>query len=103
MEGGEHGGVAPDGRAVDPAAEWRRDGVPRTLCFIDCLLRCASDIGAVQDLGNTNFSIHLPRTSFDRHATAQVVLAAVRALGVDARVNDRNDVCVGDYKMSRVA
>ena len=56
----------------------------------------------VQDLGNTNFSIHLPRTSFDRHATAQVVLRAVRALGVDARVNDRNDVCVGDYKMSRI-
>ena len=56
----------------------------------------------VQDLGNTNFSIHLPRTSFDRHATAQVVLRAVRALGVDARVNARNDVCVGDYKMSRV-
>ena len=53
----------------------------------------------VQDLGNTNFSIHLPRSSFDRHATAQVVLRAVRSLGVDALVNDRNDICVGKDKI----
>ncbi|KAJ8087136.1 hypothetical protein PM082_005964 [Marasmius tenuissimus] len=33
------------------------------------------------DLGNTNFSIHLPRTSFDRHATAQIVLRALDTLG----------------------
>lgn len=54
----------------------------------------------LQDLGNTNFSIHLPRASFDRHATAQVVLRAVRSLGVDAHVNERNDICVGKEKMS---
>ncbi|CAL1700293.1 unnamed protein product [Somion occarium] len=52
------------------------------------------------DLGNTNFSIHLPRSSFDRHATAQVVLRAVRSLGVDANINDRNDICVGKDKVS---
>jgi lipoate-protein ligase A len=51
-------------------------------------------------MGNTNFSIHLPRSSFNRHATAQVVLRAVRSLDIDAWVNDRNDVCVGSYKMS---
>ena len=51
-------------------------------------------------MGNTNFSIHLPRSSFNRHATAQLVLRAVRSLDVDAWVNDRNDVCVGPYKMS---
>ncbi|KAH9943166.1 Lipoyltransferase and lipoate-protein ligase [Epithele typhae] len=51
------------------------------------------------DLGNTNFSIHLPRATFDRHATAQVVLRAVRSLGVDATVNDRNDICVGKDKI----
>ncbi|KAF7789355.1 hypothetical protein EIP86_000299 [Pleurotus ostreatoroseus] len=51
------------------------------------------------DLGNTNFSIHLPRSSFDRDGTAQVVLRAVRALGVDANVNDRNDICVGKDKI----
>ena len=50
-------------------------------------------------MGNTNFSIHLPRSAFDRKATAQVVLRAVRALGIDANVNDRNDVCVGKDKI----
>lgn len=52
-----------------------------------------------QDMGNTNFSIHLPRHSFDRHVTAQIVLRAVRSLGIDARVNDRNDICVGEEKI----
>lgn len=52
------------------------------------------------DLGNTNFSIHVPRTTFDRGATAQVVLRAVRALGIDAGVNERNDICVGGEKAS---
>ncbi|KAF9462002.1 Lipoyltransferase and lipoate-protein ligase [Collybia nuda] len=52
------------------------------------------------DMGNTNFSIHLPRHSFDRHITAQIVLRAVRSFGIDARVNDRNDICVGEEKIS---
>lgn len=52
------------------------------------------------DSGNTNFSIHLPRSQFDRNSTGQVVLRAVRALGIDARLNDRNDLCVGPYKIS---
>ena len=51
-------------------------------------------------MGNTNFSIHLPRSSFDRHVTAELVLRAVRSCNIDARVNERNDVCVGPYKMS---
>ncbi|EKM59482.1 uncharacterized protein PHACADRAFT_137307 [Phanerochaete carnosa HHB-10118-sp] len=51
------------------------------------------------DLGNTNFSIHLPRSAFDRNETGQVVLNAVRSLGVDAVLNDRNDICVGGDKI----
>ncbi len=50
-------------------------------------------------MGNTNFSIHLPRGSFDRNITARLVLRAVRSLNIDALVNERNDVCVGPYKM----
>ncbi|KAF9035014.1 Lipoyltransferase and lipoate-protein ligase [Hymenopellis radicata] len=52
------------------------------------------------DLGNTNFSIHLPRTSFDRNVTGQIILRAVRALQVDAELNDRNDLCVRGDKVS---
>ncbi|KAF8883183.1 hypothetical protein CPB84DRAFT_1790274, partial [Gymnopilus junonius] len=52
------------------------------------------------DLGNTNFSIHLPRSSFDRHQTGAFVLRAVRSLGIDARLNERNDICVGPDKVS---
>ena len=55
---------------------------------------------AGKDTGNTNFSIHLPRGSFNRHVTAQLALRAVRSLDVDASVNGRNDVCIGPYKMS---
>ncbi|KAF9527963.1 hypothetical protein CPB83DRAFT_814445 [Crepidotus variabilis] len=51
------------------------------------------------DLGNTNFSIHLPRASFDRHKTGDIVRRAVQSLGVDAQLNDRNDICVGNEKM----
>lgn len=54
----------------------------------------------MQDLGNTNYSIHLPRSTFDRNSTAQVVVRAVRSLGIDAGVNERNDICVSNYKMS---
>jgi lipoate-protein ligase A len=51
-------------------------------------------------MGNTNYSIHLPRKSFDKTVTAEVVARAVRSLGVDASVNERNDICIGKNKMS---
>ncbi|KAG9317692.1 hypothetical protein JVU11DRAFT_1905 [Chiua virens] len=51
------------------------------------------------DLGNTNYSIHVPRSTFDRSATANVVVRAVRALDIDAYVNERNDICVAGEKI----
>ncbi|KAF7352307.1 Lipoyltransferase and lipoate-protein ligase [Mycena venus] len=66
------------------------------------LVRRRSGGGTVyHDLGNTNFSIHLARRAFDRRVTSQLVLRAVLSLGVErARLNDRNDICVGDDKMN---
>ncbi|KAH6914605.1 hypothetical protein BKA70DRAFT_1256556 [Coprinopsis sp. MPI-PUGE-AT-0042] len=37
--------------------------------------------------------------SFDRNETAQVVVRALQNLGVDGRVNERNDICVGTNKI----
>ncbi|KAJ6615624.1 hypothetical protein B0H10DRAFT_57219 [Mycena sp. CBHHK59/15] len=66
------------------------------------LVRRRSGGGTVyHDLGNTNFSIHLARRAFDRRITSQIVLRAVLSLGIDrARLNDRNDICVGADKVS---
>ncbi|TCD63961.1 Biotin/lipoate A/B protein ligase [Steccherinum ochraceum] len=53
------------------------------------------------DLGNTNYSIHLPRAAFDRRVTAKTVTAALTRLAIpDAHVNARNDICVREYKVS---
>ena len=53
-----------------------------------------------QDTGNTNYSLHLPRSAFDRNKTAEVIVRAVRSLGIKAEVNERNDICAEGYKIS---
>ena len=55
---------------------------------------------ALQDLGNTNYSLHVPRASFDRRSTADVVVKALRSMEIPADVNERNDICVQGYKIS---
>jgi hypothetical protein len=62
-----------------------------------------------QDLGNTNFSIILPRLLFTRAHGAELVARAVRdRLGIDTcGVNKRNDVVIRDgdaeFKASELA
>ncbi|KAJ7682155.1 Lipoyltransferase and lipoate-protein ligase [Mycena polygramma] len=87
------------GRNQNP---WKEANIPALRSENVPLIRRRSGGGTVyHDLGNTNFSIHLARRAFDRRTTSQLVLRAVQALGVpNARLNDRNDLCVGDHKMS---
>jgi lipoate-protein ligase A len=48
-------------------------------------------------MGNTNFSIILPRLLFTRNHGAELAAKAVRGLGVEGcTVNSRNDVIVKD-------
>ncbi|KAF7332581.1 Lipoyltransferase/lipoate-protein ligase [Mycena kentingensis (nom. inval.)] len=66
------------------------------------LVRRRSGGGTVyHDAGNTCFSIHSSRTAFDRKASANIVVRAARALGIpSARITERNDIAVGEDKVS---
>ncbi|KNZ46615.1 uncharacterized protein VP01_711g6 [Puccinia sorghi] len=55
----------------------------------------------MQDEGNTNYSVMLPRDQFERRVNARLVADAVQEMGIHAvNVTDRYDVCVGDRKVS---
>jgi len=65
------------------------------------LARRSTGGGAVyHDLGNLNFSIILPRSRFDLGRSFDVILAAVRLLGIQAERSGRNDILIGDRKFS---
>ena len=99
MERGQSTVVGCDWYPIYPKTKWGRDCISRKR------LSEERESGSLvltsrQDLGNTNYSIHVSRSSFDRKVTAEVIVRAVRSLGIDAGVNDRNDICAGEYKIS---
>jgi len=60
----------------------------------------ASPFDKIQDLGNTNFSLHMPRGSFERQKGSGLAVDALKRMGIaEAWVNERNDVCVGQFKI----
>lgn len=56
--------------------------------------------GSIQDLGNTNYSVMMPQSVFNRRDNAQLVASALNNLNVPATVNERNDIVVDGYKVS---
>lgn len=69
------------------------------ICFVS-YRSCWSVVYSIQDLGNSNFSIHTHRSSFNRQMTGELILRAVCSLGIDAHRNERNDILVGPDKIS---
>lgn len=71
----------------------RRDRLP--------LVRRISGGGAVyHDAGNTNFSFIAPSSEYDQERHFRVVIAALSSLGIDAWKSERNDLRVGERKIS---
>jgi hypothetical protein len=101
MDGGKYTSSAQSADTAHSSSQRRRNGLPCT--FLVSVDLSSGSFPVWQDLGNTNFSIHLTRTTFDRHVTTQMVVRAVRACGVDAYANERNDICVDGKKISRRA
>jgi lipoate-protein ligase A len=86
------------GRHQNPWVECRledmdRDGVK--------LARRPTGGGAVyHDLGNTNFTFTCRRDVYDVERQIGVILDGLRRVGVEARFSGRNDIVVGDRKVS---
>ncbi|KAF7723213.1 Biotin/lipoate A/B protein ligase [Apophysomyces ossiformis] len=67
------------------------------------LVRRRSGGGAgplVQDMGNSIYTIFMPRQAFSRRANADLVSRALQELDIPASVNDRHDIVVDGYKVS---
>ena len=79
------------------AANWQgraaKDTEPPAIGDVD-LVRRRSGGGAVfHDEGNLNWSITCPRTDFTRDKHAEMVVRALRKVGIErARVNERHDI-----------
>ncbi|KAL1935044.1 hypothetical protein VTP01DRAFT_4184 [Rhizomucor pusillus] len=71
----------------------REHGVP--------LVRRRSGGGAVyHDMGNSIYTIFMPRDAFSRRANAELVSRALQELDVPAYVNERHDIAVDGFKVS---
>ncbi len=65
------------------------------------LARRQSGGGAVfHDLGNTNFTFLSPKEDYDQQANFQIIRHALKTLGIDAHLSGRNDMLVGEKKIS---
>jgi lipoate-protein ligase A len=57
--------------------------------------------GAVfHDMGNLNFSIIQPLEQYDIEKSMILIVDALKEIGIKASVNGRNDICIGEKKIS---
>jgi len=86
------------GRSQNPWVECKTDKMEADDVF---LARRQSGGGAVfHDLGNTNFTFLSPSDAYDQEANFTVIINALKKLGIDATLSGRNDMQVGDRKIS---
>jgi len=86
------------GRSQNPWVECKTDKMDEDNVF---LARRQSGGGAVfHDLGNTNFTFLSPKHAYDQTANFTIIINALKKLGVDATLSGRNDMQVGDRKIS---
>ncbi|MGB3109395.1 MAG: lipoate--protein ligase [Psychrobacter alimentarius] len=86
------------GRSQNPWVECKIDKMEADNVF---LARRQSGGGAVfHDLGNTNFTFLSPKDSYNQEANFTIIINALKKLGIDAELSGRNDMQVGDKKIS---
>ena len=86
------------GRSQNPWVECKTDKMEADDVF---LARRQSGGGAVfHDLGNTNFTFLSPKGEYDQTANFTIIINALKSLGIKATLSGRNDMQVGDKKIS---
>ena len=86
------------GRSQNPWVECKTDKMEEDGVY---LARRQSGGGAVfHDLGNTNFTFLSPKEDYNQDANFQIIINALNKLGIEATQSGRNDMQVGDRKIS---
>lgn len=86
------------GRSQNPWVECKTDKMEEDGVY---LARRQSGGGAVfHDLGNTNFTFLSPKEDYNQDANFQIIVNALQKLGIEAAQSGRNDMQVGERKIS---